>query len=170
MPPPLPGHVRRPTAGREQLFLYSTPVVAAVVSVVIIGTVLALLPRRHSPAVVADSAIAVAAAEQPARDSSPVAEAPAAKMLPPVEAPAVKDQPVELPPPPLQPVIEAQVQPNPAACKADIPAQAALSGGRYGTQVDFLDDPAAAAKQALKDKKLLFVLHIAGNFEEAGFT
>ena len=67
MPPPLPWHVKGPTVGRDRLFLYSTPVVAAVVSVVIIGSVLALLPRRHSPAIVADSAIAVAAAEQPGR-------------------------------------------------------------------------------------------------------
>jgi hypothetical protein len=47
---------------------------------------------------------------------------------------------------------------------------AAPPRGKYGTQVDFVDDPAAAAKKAAKDDKLLFILHIAGNFEDSGFT
>ena len=70
----------------------------------------------------------------------------------------MKDQLVELPPL-LQPVLEAQVQPKPAACKADIPAQAAIPGGRYSTQVDFLDDPAAAAKQRSRKETPLRAAH-----------
>jgi hypothetical protein len=51
-----------------------------------------------------------------------------------------------------------------AACAA--PA----GGGRYGTAIAFVDNPADAGAQALKDKKLLFMLHVAGAFEEAKFT
>jgi hypothetical protein len=36
--------------------------------------------------------------------------------------------------------------------------------------VAFVDDPALAAQEALKDQKLLFVLHVAGNFEDDTFT
>jgi hypothetical protein len=41
---------------------------------------------------------------------------------------------------------------------------------RYGTSVDFVDSPEKAAALALKEKKLLFVLHVAGNFEDDKFT
>jgi hypothetical protein len=62
---------------------------------------------------------------------------------------------------------------KPTECKACAAARAQNSspnGGRYGTQVDFIDDPTEAAKLALDQKKLLFVMHIAGNFEDNGFT
>ena len=42
--------------------------------------------------------------------------------------------------------------------------------GDYGTTVTFADSPSAAAKQALKEEKLVFVLHVSGNFEVAAFT
>ncbi len=42
--------------------------------------------------------------------------------------------------------------------------------GDYGTAVIFADSPAAAARQALKEEKLVFVLHVSGNFEESAFT
>jgi hypothetical protein len=40
----------------------------------------------------------------------------------------------------------------------------------YGTAIEFLSQPAVAARQALKENKLLFLLHVSGNFEEAKFT
>ena len=42
--------------------------------------------------------------------------------------------------------------------------------GDYGTAVVFADSPASAARQALKEEKLVFVLHVSGNFEESAFT
>ena len=42
--------------------------------------------------------------------------------------------------------------------------------GEYGTSVIFADSPAAAAKQALKEEKLVFVLHVSGLFEDSGLT
>jgi hypothetical protein len=47
---------------------------------------------------------------------------------------------------------------------------AAEACGDYGTTVTFVDSPAVAAKQALKEEKLVFVLHVSGNFEVSEFT
>jgi hypothetical protein len=40
----------------------------------------------------------------------------------------------------------------------------------HGTTIDFLDTPKEAAAQARKEKKLVFVLHVSGNFEDPRFT
>ena len=42
--------------------------------------------------------------------------------------------------------------------------------GEYGTSVIFADSPAAAARKALKEEKLVFVLHVSGLFEDSGLT
>ncbi len=40
----------------------------------------------------------------------------------------------------------------------------------FGTSVEFFDTPTLAARQAKKDEKLVFVLHVSGNFEDPRFT
>jgi hypothetical protein len=40
----------------------------------------------------------------------------------------------------------------------------------YGTSVLFLGNPAQAAQTARREGKLLFVLHVSGNFEDSCFT
>jgi hypothetical protein len=42
--------------------------------------------------------------------------------------------------------------------------------GDFGTSVKFLPTPVEAAKQALKDHKLVMVLHVSGDFEDPDFT
>ena len=42
--------------------------------------------------------------------------------------------------------------------------------GAHGTAIDFFDTPTLAAKQAKKDGKLVFVLHVSGHFEDPRFT
>jgi len=42
--------------------------------------------------------------------------------------------------------------------------------GKHGTTIEFLDTPAEAAKQAKKETKLVFVLHVSGDFEDPRFT
>ncbi len=49
-------------------------------------------------------------------------------------------------------------------------ASAEESCGEYGTTVEFADSPAEAAKQAIKEEKLVLVLHVSGNFEDSDFT
>ena len=40
----------------------------------------------------------------------------------------------------------------------------------FGTSVEFVSTPTEAAKQAKKEQKLVFVLHVSGNFEDPRFT
>lgn len=42
--------------------------------------------------------------------------------------------------------------------------------GEYGTTVEFADSVTEAAKQAIKEQKLVFVLHVSGHFEDSDFT
>ena len=42
--------------------------------------------------------------------------------------------------------------------------------GDYGTTVHFEKSPTDAAKKALKEEKLVCVLHISGHFEDPDFT
>ena len=51
------------------------------------------------------------------------------------------------------------------APKADAPVCSA-----HGTKVDFVDTPKEAAALAKKEQKLVFVLHVSGNFEDPRFT
>src|SRR5262249_50698882 len=41
---------------------------------------------------------------------------------------------------------------------------------RCGTRVEFVRSPAEAAQRAHSDQKLVFLLHVSGNFEESRFT
>jgi hypothetical protein len=58
----------------------------------------------------------------------------------------------------------------PPAQPAAKPPPAEGTCGGYGTSVDFLDTPSAAARKAKKEQKLVFVLHVSGNFEDPRFT
>jgi len=50
------------------------------------------------------------------------------------------------------------------------PASRPRADTRFGTCVAFVSSPEAAFRKAGKDDKLVFVLHISGNFEDSGFT
>ena len=50
------------------------------------------------------------------------------------------------------------------------PSSEESSCGRFGTRVEFLSTPSEAARQAKKDEKLVFVLHVSGHFEDPRFT
>ena len=41
---------------------------------------------------------------------------------------------------------------------------------RFGTQIDFVRSPAIAFDRAGREGKLAMVLHLAGHFEDPGFT
>jgi len=40
----------------------------------------------------------------------------------------------------------------------------------HGTKLEFVDSPKEAAAIAKKEQKLVFVLHVSGNFEDPRFT
>jgi hypothetical protein len=61
--------------------------------------------------------------------------------------------------------IKKPVPPNTPPAK---PAESC--GGDYGTNVKFVATPSLAAKQALKEEKLVCVLHVSGLFEDPNLT
>jgi hypothetical protein len=73
--------------------------------------------------------------------------------------------------PPLQ-VAEEVTVPRETELPASelLPGEEAANLRTYGTQVAFVSSPAEAARKALKERKLLFVLHLSGNFEDRKFT
>lgn len=46
----------------------------------------------------------------------------------------------------------------------------AFGEGACGTSIDFVDSPKEAAALAKQDEKLVFILHVSGNFEDPRFT
>ncbi len=42
--------------------------------------------------------------------------------------------------------------------------------GEYGTTIEFANSPVEAAKRALAEEKLVFVLHVSGDFETPEYT
>ena len=50
------------------------------------------------------------------------------------------------------------------------PVVAAEETACFGTKVEFVDTPKEAATLAEKQEKLVFVLHVSGNFEDPRFT
>ncbi len=57
-----------------------------------------------------------------------------------------------------------------AAKKAAAPKAESGGCGNHGTSVQFFDTPSEAAKQAKKEQKLVFVLHVSGLFEDPKLT
>jgi hypothetical protein len=56
------------------------------------------------------------------------------------------------------------------ALGADASDKDTESCGNHGTSIEFLDTPSEAARKALKEEKLVFVLHVSGNFEDPRHT
>jgi hypothetical protein len=73
-----------------------------------------------------------------------------------------RDKPAEVP-------VRRVVQP-PVKVVKKAPAPAQGPQGQFGTSVQFVNNPLAANRQADKNGKLRFVLHVSGNFEDPGCT
>jgi hypothetical protein len=41
---------------------------------------------------------------------------------------------------------------------------------RFGTSIDFVRSPALACDRAAREQKLVMILHVAGYFDDPGFT
>src|SRR5262245_1260810 len=126
------------------------------------------LPAEIAAAPAAEStAIPVPEASEPAAPPTPVLAAEptpaldwAAVLGPEIDALSQVNAVNSAPAPKLEPIVEAT-----ESAKAD-----AEPTGTCGTTIDFLSNLAAATARAKKEHKLLFVLHVSGNFEESGFT
>ena len=67
-------------------------------------------------------------------------------------------------------LLPADPPPPPAPKAAAPPRPAAPACETFGTSVHFAVSPAAAEKQAAQEGKLLFLLHVSGDFEDDTFT
>jgi hypothetical protein len=172
--PPLP-RTRRP------LIFWPAAVAAAVGSLLFVAALFAVIPhRRHAaPAAPTETASLVPVAAEPAPVEAPPAPEQQASALPAPEqqatAPPAPEQQVSAPlmpeqqasaPPPNPP----EVADSPVLSLAKAASEKATTCPQYGTAVNFYDSPTEASKKALQEEKLVFVLHVAGNFEEPGFT
>ncbi len=111
------------------------------------------------------------------QESAEIAAVPilAAPPAAPISLPRTPDKPVmkDTPAPPTQPVALPDL---PAAksiteiTKKDPAPKAVENCDTYGTKVHFQPAPAMAFKKALADNKLVFILHVSGNFEDPQFT
>jgi len=57
-----------------------------------------------------------------------------------------------------------------AADETALKSLAAPKTACFGTAVEFVESPTLAAKLAAEQKKLVFVLHVSGHFEDPDFT
>jgi hypothetical protein len=85
--------------------------------------------------------------------------------------------PKQNPPPPAlvtvsnpEPAAKPTAEPPAPPPAAVTPPPVARSADHYGTCVHFLNNPAQAAQKAFQDQKLLFTVHISGNFDDSHFT
>src|SRR5262249_10107736 len=180
-PPPLP-------RSRRSIICWPIVVGAAVGSLLLVAALVALIPHRRpaafavptvevNPALLAAASAPVEAPPAPqqqvaaesVRVEAPPAPEQQATVLPTTEqhvtAPPVAEQQASAPPSSPPEIADSSVLKLAAAAQGK-----GTTCQQYGTAVNFYDSPEEARKKAQEEGKLLFVLHVAGNFEEPGFT
>lgn len=144
----------------------------SVSSVLIVGVLAWIVTHPHTPnpplqtisMVPADSS----AEPVPSPPMPPISATPAFHRSHHLDAIAKNIPLIEEEPPPLPSPSSPQPRQLPRADLAKAPSQPA--GETYGTRVLFHNNQAAAADLARQEHKLLFVMHISGNFEDSCFT
>jgi hypothetical protein len=177
LPPPRPclAPARTPCTRGAPVVYWPAVGTAAAVAVLLLAGLCAWAtthPRPHKgalPGTVAVNRVVLSGItpDDPRPAQTPTASAPVIT----AEAAARAPAPAAGPRRP-DPVAAFAPRTTPVAAPAPVPAAppSAPRAETYGTSVTFLDSPAEAARQARRENKLLFVLHIAGNFEESCFT
>jgi hypothetical protein len=156
--PPAPIRSGRPSAKRRGTLVYWPPVLAAAAASMLLVAGFLWLVAASTPRLPAqERADAAPAPAGPVQESKPAPVVPPVTVAPEIEKKVAKPAPVEPELP--KDLVEKKA---PATCK---PPTALL-----GTSVEFVDNPATAARTAAREDKLLFILHVSGNFEDPGFT
>lgn len=158
-----------PTADPPMPPPVSPPMVVAAVAVsfaLIVGIVawITTHPSKTPPSA-APLPVAIAQTEPAPRRtaSEPVRDDIVPAVLP-VKPHEVRVEHAVPPPPPSQPQL-VRVAETPPLPKSPPP-----KFETYGTSVQFLGNQTQAAEMARRESKLLFVLHVSGNFEDSCFT
>jgi hypothetical protein len=115
------------------------------------------------------AAVALRPTSRPAAEpATPVVAAPLVEPEPVIAVEATKPAPEPVEPgearPPLPGMRPPADEPVPA------PERAPAKCDRFGTAIDFVRSPALAFPQAAREQKLVMVLHLAGYFDDPGFT
>ncbi len=175
---------------RRPVIYWPAVALAAATGALFVGGVIAGIALRPARTV---HPVAVALAAPAIADlASPLPEADAAPPTDPAPPPpaaasaslavsamnqdnvACRYDPPPLPPPPAAPVAAPSADPPapppaPPAEKKEAPPPAAVCQ-TFNTSVEFAVSPTAAEKQAARDGKLVFLLHVSGDFEDDAFT
>jgi hypothetical protein len=138
----------------------------------------AVVAIAFSPFVLTAVGLAAAVLRHPARPAAPpaVAMAEVEIVTPEPVAPAAEPEPIEPGEarPPIPGLSPSAAEPAPAAAPAPEPVPVAAVRGpkceKYGTAVNFVRSPALACDRAARDQKLAMILHVAGHFDDPGFT
>ena len=163
--PPLPVPRVHPSASpRWPLILAATALGVLILTLATLTAWVSTSPRtaNSGPAAAIEPATPEVAQDEPF-PAVDVAKLPVAQEPPPAAQPAPAD--------PVPQAVAVSI-PNPKndpppAPPADAPVPACQN---FGTAVAFRNSPVEAARQADKNQKLLFVLHVSGNFESDCFT
>ena len=67
-------------------------------------------------------------------------------------------------------VAKQALAPQPAVAKENAPKVCETPAGMFGTSLLFAASPTEASKQAAAQEKLVFLLHVSGDFDDPGFT
>jgi hypothetical protein len=106
------------------------------------------------------------AVRPPIRVPAPAVILPLAPTTPEVPEP-VEPGESRKPPPGYRP---APVVPKPPPELIPVAAAKGPKCERFGTAIDFVRSPALACDRAAREQKLVMVLHLAGYFDDPGFT
>lgn len=178
-PPPLP-HSPPANFGETSRIHWPVILASASVSLALVAGVIAWIaahPRQSAPPLLSLSVAAVdSVAAPPAPPQKHVFSAtPAIYHAPKREVISSNMPSIEADLPPLPPPASPQAKQHktfdpewPSPQQMPPPKQPA--GETYGTQVLFHNNRETAADLARREHKLLFVMHISGNFEDSCFT
>jgi hypothetical protein len=128
--------------------------------------------HRQNPATAASPLLSSDLPESNAAVDMTNRSEPMAKSPEPAEA---NPQPVSFKKAPISPPLLAEEEKS-VTRKPELPASELAPGEEgahlrtYGTQIAFVSSQTEAARKALNERKLLFVLHLSGNFEDKKFT
>ena len=94
----------------------------------------------------------------------------AAKIARAPETPLSEPQPAANLEPAKEEIQIVEARPEPAAPAPKPPAAEDKRDPTCGTAIHFVHSPTVANRDALKEDKLVFILHVSGNFEDSQFT
>jgi hypothetical protein len=155
-----------PTPAQQRLIYWPAVFGAAISSLLLVGVMTATIWATGRPIARNETAVVIAMPAQGVDETaSPL--------------PALGDIPGEPELTPELPVVAAPIPTIRRVEPAELPkvasvrpraASATPIKQTYGTQVSFFNNPDDAARQAARENKLLFMLHLSGNLEDDCFT